>query len=299
MPVSNIELRHLRYFVAVAEHETMSGAAKRLHISQPPLSRQIRDLEFEVGVALFERDSRRLKLTSSGELFLKEARAILQQFDNAVVLAREMANRNHGKIRVGHSSVSSIEALPRILRFFQDLFPEAKLELRRLPTQVMISALKRGELDVCLTVGGAATDLADFKVEHLSCYGLLGAVPRQHPFARIEKIPLREFAHEPVLSLKRSAFPWYNEYVAGLLTAFNPRFEVAEEHDGTEGVVAAVEAGRGVALVYDVMSRTLGERLVLRELTPTPPEAPLVLFYRNDSQPPLITGFVRAARTLK
>jgi DNA-binding transcriptional LysR family regulator len=115
----------------------------------------------------------------------------------------------------------------------------------------------------------------------------------------MEEISLADIAKQPVLSLKRSEFSWYNAYVTDLLTAHNPRFEVAEEHDRNEGVIAAVEAGRGVALVYDVMAQTIGERLALLQLTPPPPRAPLVLFYVPDRQCSLIISFVKAAQVLK
>ena len=154
MGIANIDLRHLRYFVAVAEQESISRAAKRLHVSQPPLSRQIRDLETEVGVALFNRDPRCLTLIGAGEVFLSEARAVLERFDDALALTREIAKRDGIRIRVGHSSASSVDALPRILRAFQTLHPEAKVELRTMTTIEMIKLLRRGELDIYLTISG-------------------------------------------------------------------------------------------------------------------------------------------------
>ena len=299
MAIPNIDLRHLRYFVAVAELESISRAAKRLHVSQPPLSRQIRDLEAELGVGLFERDSRRFTLTSPGQVFLNEARAVLQRFDDAVVLTRETAKSGGGSIRIGHSASSSIEALPRILWSFQELRPKAKVELSRLSTAEMVRGLRRGELDVCLTVGGSSTELADFSVETLCTYGSVVALSRRHPLAAMEQISLADIAQQPVISLKRAKYSWYNEFVADLLVAHNRRFEFAEEHDGSEGIIAAVEAGRGVALVWDVMAQTLSERLVLRPLTPSPPQAPLVLFYKADRRGALLSSFVKAAQVIK
>lgn len=299
MGIANIDLRHLRYFVAVAEQESISRAARRLHVSQPPLSRQIRDLETEVGVALFERDSRRLILTGPGEVFLSEARAVLQRFDEALALTREFAKRDGIKIRVGHSSGTSIEALPILLRSFQKLHPEAKVELRAMTTLEMIKLTNRGELDICVTIGGVSQDPMEFTVEDIGSYGLLAAVPKQHPFAEREKISLSELARQPIISVTRTAYQWYNAYIAQLLTPHNPSFTIAEEHDRAEGVVAAVEAGRGVALFYDVWAKILGERLILRELSPTPPRAPLVLFYRQDRRTALISSFVKGAYAVR
>jgi DNA-binding transcriptional LysR family regulator len=299
MGVENIDLRHLRYFVAVAEQESISGAAKRLHVSQPPLSRQIRDLETEVGVALFKRDPRRLMLTGPGEVFLSEARAVLQRFDDALALTREIAKRDGIRIRVGHSSASSVDALPRILRAFHTLHPEARVELRTMTTIEMIKLLRRGELDICLTVSGPSPDLGKFVVEDIGSYGLLAGLHRAHPLAKLQEIPLSEIAHQPVVSVTRSAFPWYNAYISELLSPYNDSFEAAEEHDRVEGVIAAVAAARGVALFYDVLAQTIGERLILRKVTPTPRRAPLILFHDQDQRSHLTSSFIRAAQVIK
>jgi DNA-binding transcriptional LysR family regulator len=299
MGIANIDLRHLRYFVAVAEQESISRAAKRLHVSQPPLSRQIRDLETEVGVALFKRDPRRLMLTGPGEVFLSEARAVLQRFDDALALTREIAKRDGIRIRVGHSSASSVDALPRILRAFQTLHPEAKVELRTMTTIELIKLLRRGELDICLTVSGLSPDLGKFVVEDIGSYGLLAGLHPAHPLAKLQEIPLSEIAQQPVVSVTRSAFPWYNAYISELLSPYNDSFEVAEEHDRVEGVIAAVAAARGVALFYDVLAQTIGERLVLRKVTPTPRRAPLILFHDQDRRSPLTSSFIRAAQVIK
>ncbi|HEX4067228.1 MAG TPA: LysR substrate-binding domain-containing protein [Acidobacteriaceae bacterium] len=299
MPNPNIDLRHLRYFVAVAEHESISRAAKRLHVSQPPLSRQIRDLEAELGVALFRRDPQRLTLTHPGELFLKEAKQVLERFEIAVVLTREMARRDEKKVRVGHSASAAIQALPRILSGFQQHHPDSQVELRTMTTLAMADLLRRGELDVCLTIGGVSEDIEEFIVEEIDTYGLLVGVPRQHLLSRLDRIPLSDVAGEPIISVSRSAFRWYNDYVAGLLRPYKANFRITEEHDRADGVIASVEAGRGIGFFYDVMARVIGERLILRPLTPEPPRAPLVVFHRREPLSAAMRGFVEAAQHLK
>lgn len=108
-----MELRHLRYFVAVAEEQNVTQAAKRLHISQPPLSRQIRDLEMEMGLVLFERGANAIRLTEAGRIFLLEARAVLQRAEDAVSFTKSMANRKQSGVRVGSSACSTFEIIPR------------------------------------------------------------------------------------------------------------------------------------------------------------------------------------------
>jgi len=299
MSFANINLRHLRYFVAVAEHESISRAARLLHVSQPPLSRQMRDLEAELGVNLFRREAQRLILTGSGEIFLREARAVLQRFDDALALTREWAKRDGKRIRVGHSSASSLDALPRILRAFYLLHPDAIVDLRAMPPAQLTKSLRRGEVDACLLISGDRAELEEFTVEQIGAYRFLGAVPKEHPLAKMEKIPLREIARQPVISIRRAVFQWYNGYISELLRPFNPSFKAAEEHDRAESVMAAVEAGRGVALFYDVFAPVIGDRLALRDLTPAPPPVPLLLFHRRDRDASLVSSFVKAARAVK
>src|SRR6266481_8230343 len=117
--LARMELRHLRYFVAVAEEQNVTRAAARLHVSQPPLSRQIRDLEDELGIALFEHGAKAVRLTEAGRVFLNEARAVLQRVDEAVQTIKAVASGQRGEIHVGYAPSLTVEVLPRTLRFFQ------------------------------------------------------------------------------------------------------------------------------------------------------------------------------------
>jgi LysR family transcriptional regulator, benzoate and cis,cis-muconate-responsive activator of ben and cat genes len=294
-----MELRHLRYFVAVARNENISQASKRLHVSQPSLSRQIRDLEDEVGIPLLKRSAKAVELTEAGQVFLAEAEAALQRVEDAVSLTRAIAKRKLNHIRVGHSAASSIEAIPKILGVFQRMHPQAKVELRTLTTQEMLRGLRCGELDICLSVWADLEGLKDLVVEEIGAYSLLVAAPKMHPFAQLRRVPVRDVAKEPVLTLFRSSYPWYNSFIARLLSQHNDSFKFAEEHEHPESVIAAVEAGRGVAIVYDVMARPMAHRVVVRPLTPSPPRAPLVLLYRREGKSPIMDTFIKAARSIK
>src|SRR5437867_11595942 len=120
---SAVELRHLRYFVAVAELENVSRAALKLHVSQPALSRQIRDLEDEIGFSLLERTAKSVRLTDAGRAFLDNARTLLQSADEAVTKARAVANAEPTELRVGYSAENTVEILPKTLRAFQQAMP--------------------------------------------------------------------------------------------------------------------------------------------------------------------------------
>jgi DNA-binding transcriptional LysR family regulator len=259
----NFELRHLRYFVAVAEAENVSQASKRLHVSQPPLSRQIRDLEDAVGVSLFDRRSGRFELTIAGRTFLHESRLILEHVEDAAALAKQAAGRDRNRLRIGHSAAASVVALPNILRESQRLGCDARIELRTMTTLQMIQSLRRGELDLCLSVCGAFQDLKEFVVTPLDTYGLVAAVAKHHPFVDSSRVSMHDLVQQPIVSLSQTRHPWFNTYLRDVLSVHSSSYHVVEEHDSTEGVVAAVEAGRGVALLYDVMTHVVGRRLVL------------------------------------
>ena len=147
-----MELRHLRYFVAAAEEENVSRAALKLHVSQPGISRQIRDLEDEIGFQLFERSAKSLKLTNAGKTFLAEARAVLQRADEAVKTARAVANKTDGELHVGYAPSPTVKILPQALRAFQEQFPNVRVMLHDLSTEEMLTGLREGKLHVALMV---------------------------------------------------------------------------------------------------------------------------------------------------
>src|ERR1041385_7472199 len=147
-----MELRHLRYFIDVAEEQNVTRAAARLHVSQPPLSRQIRDLEDELGIALFEHRAKAVRLTEAGRVFLTEARAVLQRADDAVQMAKAVAGGKRGEIHVGYAPSLAVELLPRALKYFQESSPDVHVQLQDLSTREMLRGLNEGKLHAALLV---------------------------------------------------------------------------------------------------------------------------------------------------
>src|SRR5580693_3029249 len=147
-----MELRHLRYCVAVAEKQNVTRAAVRLHVSQPPLSRQIRNLEDELGIALFDHDAKSVRLTEAGRVFLTEARMILQRAEEAVEMAKDVAEGKRGEIHVGYAPSLTVEFLPRALKYFRESNPGVRVELHDLSTQGMLRGLAHGKLHVAIMV---------------------------------------------------------------------------------------------------------------------------------------------------
>jgi len=147
--VAPLELRHLRYFVAVAEEENVSRAASRLQVSQPGVSRQIHDLEDEIGFSLFERNGKSVRLTAAGKIFFGEARDILERTSDAV---KKAGRASQAEINVGYAPSHTVEILPRALRGFRSSFPEVRVTLHDLSAEEMLPLLLQKKLDVALTL---------------------------------------------------------------------------------------------------------------------------------------------------
>src|SRR5947207_3410821 len=194
-----MELRHLHYFIGVGEEENVSRAALKLHVSQPALSRQIRDLEEELGFLLLERSAKSVRLTEAGRAFLTEARAVLQRAEDAVKAARAIATGGRGELPVGYAP----------------------------------------------------------------------------PLTARRTVSLAEVAREPLITYSRKDYPDAHENLATMFAAIKSKPRIAEEHDSVSSLIAAVEAGNGVAIAPLSLTCTAGPRLKLIPFSPAP--APLVI----------------------
>ena len=204
MLADRMELRHLRYFVAVAETENVSRAAVQLHVSQPGLSTQIRDLEAEIGILLFERTAKSLSLTKAGQVFLEEVRDLLRRADEAVIKAQTVAAFTAvPELHVGYSPTPTARILPDTLRAFHSSMPETRVKLHDFSNHENIAGLRDGRLQIAFIFRpqkvGAFRGL---RTEELSREAVRLAVPSSHPFARRKVISLEEAAREPIRCLQ-------------------------------------------------------------------------------------------------
>jgi DNA-binding transcriptional LysR family regulator len=291
-----MELRHLRYFVAVAELQNITRAAAKLHVSQPPLSRQIRDLEDELGVALFEHSAKALRLTEAGWAFLPEARAALQRVEDAVQMAKIVGTGQRGEIHVGYAPSLAVELLPRALRYFHESRPGVQVQLHDLSTQEMLLRLIDGTLQVALLESLSIKVTAGLGFDELQRYPFCLAVHPAHPLARRRKVGLEQIAQERLLAVSLSEYPDYQAIINRVFAPLKRLPEIAEEFDSATSLVAALEGGRGVALVSHALSCFAGPRLRFLPLHPLPPPLIVGIAYRKSKQSIATTNFIAAAK---
>ena len=268
-----MELRHLRYFVAVAEAENVSRAALKLHVSQPAVSTQIRDLEDEIGFSLLERTAKSVKLTEAGRVFLDETRAVLQRADDAVTRARAVAHSEKTELHVGYSPTPTAHLLPTILRACQKVMPRVRIQLRDQSNDQNLADLRTGRLQVAFIVrgpGSTARPLRNLRFQPLAELQVRLAVSPDHPLARRRSVSWAEAAREPFVAYSRKDYPDYHAAVAAMFAQVKAKPRIVEEHEGFSSLIPAIEAGTGVAIVTDSFAYTAGKRVRLLRLEPEP-----------------------------
>jgi DNA-binding transcriptional LysR family regulator len=290
-----MELRHFRYFVAVAEAENVSRAALKLHVSQPGLSRQIRDLEDELGFLLFQRGAKSLRLTDAGKAFLDQARAVLQRADEAVKAARAVAQGAPAEIQVGYAPSLAVQILPQALRGFQAKFPNVRVALHDLSTEEMLTQLRSEKLQAGLMVQPGRRMLRGLNFKELARYPMRVAVAPTHRLAKAKSLRLAQVAAEPLVAYSRKDYPEYHDLLGKIFGSIRPKPGIVEEHDGVTGIIAAVESGRGLALMPSLLSCMVGTRLKLIPLTEAAPEVIIGAAWKSEPAPPLVEQFIAAA----
>jgi DNA-binding transcriptional LysR family regulator len=291
-----MELRHLRYFVTVAELQNFTRASTRLRVAQPALSRQIRDLEDELGAPLLERNSRGVRLTEAGAVFLPEAKAVLQRAAEAAQAVRAVVRGERGEIHVGYAPTPAVELLPCALHAFQNLAPGVRVTLHDLSTEEMLRGLHDGKLDLCLMVRPATKALRGLKFELLREYPMQVAVPRNHPFAKLKRVTREQLIGEPLVAYTRADYPEYHATLDDLFQSTGRKYRVAAEQDSASALLASVESGHGLAVVPASMAMLAGGRVKLRPLEPAPKALAVGSVCRSQKLSPAAQKFLKAAR---
>lgn len=289
-----MELRHLRYFVAVAEELHFGRAAERLFIAQPPLSQQIQQLERELGVALFLRTSRRVQLTPAGDVFLSEARQILTGLENAVQAARRAARGETGWLGIGFAASATYDLLPAVLHDFRARFPEIALSLMELNAAEQVLAL----LDRSIHVGFARpyVELPEVSAAAVLREPFLVALPEAHRLASLPELSLAELSKEAFVSFPEQPSPSYAQAVRAACESAGFTPHVVQEVREMQTAISLVAAGLGIALLPASVQHLHRDGVVYRALREPAPRTELAVVSRKDDPSPVLQNFLAVVR---
>jgi DNA-binding transcriptional LysR family regulator len=291
----SIDLKQLKYFLAVAEEKSFSRAAERLHISQPPLSQQIMKLESELGVKLFARTTRTFELTVAGKALMQEATDLLAKMRMTVDTIRQIDRGEVGRLRVGIVGSAMWGPIPSLLEEFQTKYPRVTWTIHELGPTLQYEALRAKQVDVGFW-REPRLDEDDLKRDNLRqelCFreDVCVAINEHHPLAKQESIELADIAEEPMLTLAldKSSFPRYLIQCC-VKAGFQPT--IFQEASEPQTLLAMVGAGLGVALMPETTSRIGWPGVVFLPIRSNPPSANLYITYTTLDDAPVVRAFL-------
>lgn len=263
-----MELRYLRYFVAVAEELNFTRAAERLHTAQPSLSRQIRQLEEIVGAPLFDRDKHHVQLTTAGRVMLREARQILHKTDDAVVLARRAADDQARQLTIGFVVSAEMKVLPHILPLLAKRSPQLRVVVRSLRTPEQIAALHARTIDVGLL--RPPVDDPEITTELVLRDALVVVLPINHPLAAMSSVPLSMLSPLPCVAVPRASAPALHDAILEACRKAGVELRVMQDADNVLANLNLVSAGLGFSFAPDYVRSILPKSVVARPLAGKP-----------------------------
>ncbi|SOZ37969.1 LysR substrate-binding domain-containing protein [Cupriavidus neocaledonicus] len=285
-----MEFRHLRYFLVLAEELHYGRAARRLAISQPPLSLNIQQLEASVGARLFDRDSRGVRLTAAGRAFRESATALLAQAEAARVLAREIEAGAIGRLRVGFVGSMLYRGLPQTLREFEAAYPGIHVALTELNSQEQIDALLHDELDAAFIHTGRVPDTLQATLVHSEPF--VCCLPADHALAALTELPLTSLRGEPFVLFSRKASPDYYSRIFDMCAAQGFFPQIRHEVRHWLSVVSLVSQGMGVAVVPAALARSGMAGAAFRPLAQAPVRSEVYCAWKTAPDHPARDHFV-------
>ena len=290
-----MELRHLTYFIAVAEELHFGRAAQRLHISQPPLSQQIRRLEEEIGVRLLNRTKRRVEITPAGEAFLAEARQIIAAAEEAVRRAVRADKGEIGSLAVGFIGSANYSVLPPVIREFRRRFPDVEISLTEMNTSNQIEALRAGRIQAGFLRPPPGIEAAGLATAPVFREPLVVAMSQNHPLQGELTLPLRLLAKESFIMIPRRRGPGYFDYLIALCRqeGFSPYIVLEASQFHT--IIGLVAAELGIAVVPASIQRSRFAGVVFRTVAGGA-ETVLHMVWMNNSNSPVLDNFLTVAR---
>ena len=278
-----MELRHLRYFVTVVIEGSFTRAAEKLHMAQPPLSRQIQQLERDVGVLLLDRRARPLRTTDAGRLFHEQALHVLDQIKTMLVMTKRSSDVLKGHFRIGFVGSTLYGPLPDLLRRFRSAYPGLELQLHELTTLQQVVALKTGEID--LGFGRVHFDDAGVKQEVLQEERLVAALPIGHQLLNSGvSLKLKDLMSEPLIVYPKSPRPSYADQVLALFRERKLIPTTVHEVSELQSALGLTASAMGVCLVPASVQRLRRDDVVYREIADKKVISPVIMTYRSDEK---------------
>lgn len=278
-----MELRHLRYFVAVAEELNFSRAAERLHVSQPPLSRQIQDLEAELKVKLLERDRQSVRLTRAGRVVLVRARRLLGDAEALLNETRRIDRERHEELQIGYAPSPTAGIVSGMLSRYCKLSPGARITLHDLSPSEIVTGLRARKLDAGLTLRPPAGDMRGLGFILVRRYSAGVICPLESPMARETSLRPSSVLRKDLVAYQAKQFPEYHLWLSKVLGVKTNRLRICAECDDALSIVAAVESGRGVAVTGQFITAIAGERVCFVPFTGGANALEVGLLYRQGT----------------
>ena len=292
-----MELRHLRYFIVVAEQLHFSRAAEILHMAQPPLSQQIQSLEDELGVPLLIRTKRSVRLTAAGSAFLVEAKKVIAQAERAVIAAHQAHNGVIGRLDIGFVGTALAETLPAILKTFRERYPLVETKLQNLVTAEQVQALREGQIQVGI-LHPPILD-ASLHLEIICRVPLVVVLPADHDLARQANIALAQLREEAFVMYPRAWNPGLFDQITSLCQHAGFPMRLGQEALGWESITSLVAAGFGVSIVPASSQLLRNVGVVYLPLQGATPILDLALAWFSDNYSPLLHNFIQVAQEVK
>jgi DNA-binding transcriptional LysR family regulator len=289
-----MELRHLRYLIAVAEELSFGRAALRLHISQPPLSQQIRQLEEELGVTLFDRTKRQVKLTEAGKRLVAEAQQVLNHVDQFVSLASRASEGTIGSLTVAGQAVLN-EVLVQALREFVHQYPGVHIDLHFMNTASQIEALREGHVNVGFL--HLPVDASQLIVEPVRREPLWLAFPKGHTLEKQKRVALTSLAQQPFIMFAQRSNPGLHDVITAACRSAGFSLNVVHEVDNSIAAMTLVTAGLGLAFCSPSW-RKLWPDVAFRPFREAVPALEYAVAYRRGAQSPALDSFLKVVRQI-
>jgi DNA-binding transcriptional LysR family regulator len=290
-----MELRHLRYFLAVAEELHFSRAAARLHIAQPPLSKQIQQLEREIGVELFKRSRRNVQLTDAGRIFQREVYKVLESLEKGILKTKLASRGEAGWLSIGFIGSSTYEVLPSVLRKFRQKYPEVELVLQEIQSSEQNQALQERRVHVSFARFPKPEQGLIFETiykEHL-----VVALPQSHPLNTKKSLKLSDLSDQPFILFPHQPSAHAENTIQVFLNAgLSP--QIVQTVEGMHTALGLVAAGIGLSLVPASMQKTLREGIVYLNLVSPTPVLEMKMGYREDESSPVLARFIETVYSM-